>query len=184
MEWNWSCLSFCLFVCLFAHAPIHSFRVDLHRDLNQGNEGTARGRQGCGGGMGDRVYTARVPLAGFEGLAKRLPRACRGLANRHALVFVVPAGGSANGQTKCLSCFDFLPVDPTSPTTLARMLLNLEVQGETRHREMSLAGGRRRESWVFQGEAPDCVNRAKVGSHVTHTHTHTHTHTNGRRVHR
>merc|ERR1711907_568713 len=99
---------------------------------------------------GDRVYRARVPLAGFEGLA-----------NRHALVFVVPAGGSANGQTKCLSCFDFLPVDPTSPTTLARMLLNLEVQGETRHREMSLAGGRRRESWVFQGEAPDCVNRAK-----------------------
>jgi len=114
----------------------------------------------------DRVYVARTPLVGFESarnavlklpLSPRIRSSFESLCDRHVLV-VVERESLASDEGRFTS-FDFLPVAPTDPETMAKMAFNRPTLGEVRIRSLK---GRALSSWSMKGEAPDCIERATV----------------------
>jgi hypothetical protein len=132
--------------------------------------------QGQGRGsatVGCQLFTCQVPLSGMEDLP--LPSS---LTHLHVVV-VIQEEGERGGQR--LVCFDFLPVDPTSPATLFRLLAGQGVPGEIRERALQVQVGPKkspssvrvgpRKTWSFQGNSgsskgtpQQCVERARAFS--------------------
>lgn len=72
-----------------------------------------------------RVYRATCPLVGLEALAESLGPLYPDPAHLHHYVVLETAGGN-------VVAYDFLPADPTSPLTAARLLSGGSVPGELR----------------------------------------------------
>ena len=125
--------------------------------------------------VGCQLFTCQVPLSGMEDLP--LPSS---LTHLHVVVVIQEEVEEGEGGGQRLVCFDFLPVDPTSPATLIRMLSGQGVPGEIRERALQVGPKNSsssvrvgpRKTWSFQGSsgnskgtatAPQqCVERARV----------------------
>ena len=64
--------------------------------------------------VGCKLFRAEVPLSGMEGLP--LPS---WLTHLHVVVVIQEEEGEGEGEQRMV-CFDFLPVDPTSPEFVAK----------------------------------------------------------------
>ena len=83
------------------------------------------------GMTGADVFVAAVPLDGFEGAATSALGKTTGVFDRHWMVLVRHAGDAH------AAVYDFLPKNPRSPVTAARLLAGGRVPGETRARRLA-----------------------------------------------
>ncbi|QDZ18511.1 hypothetical protein HOP50_02g10150 [Chloropicon primus] len=130
-----------------------------------------------------RARVPLVGMEWTRGVVDRMPRVggardrARDAINKHVVVLLVgeeddERKGSAaaaaaatatatatgkkddEGEGDRVVCFDFLPVEPTRPETVVRMVLNLPTRGETRERQFR-RGRKARDCWDLEGEAPN-----------------------------
>merc|ERR1712010_8749 len=106
--------------------------------------------------MGDKPQEqSRGASRSAKGSGQRIRSSFESLCDRHVLV-VVERESLASDEGRFTS-FDFLPVAPTDPETMAKMAFNRPTLGEVRIRSLK---GRALSSWSMKGEAPDCIERA------------------------
>ena len=95
------------------------------RSMDDASTSTSSGMAGAD------VFVAAVPLDGFEGAATSALGATTGVFDRHWMVLVRHAGDAH------AAVYDFLPKNPRSPVTAARLLAGGRVPGETRARRLA-----------------------------------------------
>ena len=80
---------------------------------------------------GADVFVAAVPADGFEGAATSALGKTTGVFDRHRMVLV------RQRDVDVREVYDFLPKNPRSPVTAARLLAGGRVPGETRARRLA-----------------------------------------------
>ena len=95
------------------------------RSMDDASTSTSSGMTGAD------VFVAAVPLDGFEGAATSALGKTTGVFDRHWMVLVRHAGDAH------AAVYDFLPKNPRSPVTAARLLAGGRVPGETRARRLA-----------------------------------------------